>query len=199
MKKIWLIFGVLVLVGGLVLGGTALAQTVAPSRTVSGTELKVGDPDAADSPVTRATPSSQASLSATDLGGVVVQGQAAGEIRAVQESPDEAKVKQEHKGKPEPVAGSIPVGGVLDPGVAHLYGPYWYNAGDMVTISITWTPASNTFRIGLTSQTSGIFYGCQVSGGAGVCQLRVNQAGWYYLMIWNVGPNTAMYSGFVSW
>lgn len=101
--------------------------------------------------------------------------------------------------KVEAPSGSVPISGTLNLNAAHLYGPYWYNARDEVTISITWTPATSTLRIGLTSQQSGIFYDCQVSGGAGTCQLQMNQAGWYYPTVWSLGPATATYSGFASW
>ncbi|MCS6964904.1 hypothetical protein [Thermoflexus sp.] len=204
-KKGWLVLGSLALMGSLALGGVVLAQTsmpiptAEPARTVSGTELKVGDPTAADSPVTLVSSSTQATLGATDLGAVTVRGQAAGEIRAVQEAMEASKVRLEYRqGEIHPL-GAVPVNSTLNPNAAHLYGPYWYNAGDTVTLSSTWVPTASVFRIGLTSQASRIFYGCQVAGGAGTCQLTVNQAGWYYPTIWNVGPYTATYSGFVSW
>lgn len=208
MKKAWIVIGALLLVGSLVLGRMVWAQGAGngeapplepakPARTVSGEELRVGDPSAEGSPVTMVSGSAE-TLPSTDLGDVTVEGWGAREIRAVKELPDAAKVEREYRRVEAPL-GSVPVSGTLNPNAIHLYGPYWYNAGNVVTISISWTPGTSTFRIGLTSQQSGVFYGCQVSGGAGTCQLRVNQAGWYYPTVWNLGPAAATYSGFVTW
>lgn len=205
MKKVLTVIVVLLVAGSLALGGMAWAQgagngevpPLKPARTVSGDELQVGDATAPNSPVTT-TSGPGAELPSTDLGDVTLEGRAAGEIRVVKENLEAAKVQREYR-KVEAPLGSVPISGTLNPSAAHLYGPYWYNAGNGVTISITWTPTTSTFRIGLTSQQSGVFYGCQISGGAGTCQLRVNQAGWYYPMVWNLGPATATYSGFVPW
>jgi hypothetical protein len=172
-----------------------------PVQTLSGDELRPGDPTASDSPVSlTADPESRkALLLSTDLGGITVEGWGTGEIRAVRENLDTAGVQREYRKAETPLKGSVPINGMLNPDTAHLYGPYWFNSGDTVAISVSWVPAVSTLRIGLTNQQSGIFYGCQMAGGAGTCQLKVNQAGWYYPTLWNLGLNTVTYSGFVSW
>jgi hypothetical protein len=172
-----------------------------PAQTLSGNEIRLGDPTASDSPVSlTASPESRnAVFPSTDLGEMTVAGWGTGEIRAVKENLDAAGVQREYRKAETPLKGSVPINGTLNPNTAHLYGPYWFNSGDTVTISVSWTPAASTLRIGLTSQQSGIFYGCQIAGGAGTCQLRVRQAGWYYPTVWNLGPDTVTYSGFVSW
>jgi len=172
-----------------------------PAQTLSGNEIRLGDPTASDSPVSLIadSESQKAVLPSTDLGEMRVEGWSTGEIRTVRENTDAAGVQQEYRKAETPLKGSLPINGTLNPNTAHLYGPYWFNSGDTVTISVSWTPAASTLRIGLTSQQSGVFYGCQMAGGAGTCQLRVRQAGWYYPTVWNLGPDTVTYSGFVSW
>ena len=172
-----------------------------PAQTLSGDDIQLGDPTSSDSPVrlTADSESRKAVLPSTDLGEMRAEGWSTGEIRAVIENLDTAGVQQEYRKAETPLKGSVPINGTLNPNTAHLYGPCWFNSGDTVTISVSWTPAASTLRVGLTSQQSGVFYGCQMAGGAGTCRLRVNQAGWYYPTVWNLGPNTVTYSGFVSW
>ncbi len=172
----------------------AIPQAMSP-QTRSGDELRLGDATAPDSPV-RVVESNTVSLQPTDLGEVTVEGRGNGGVR-----PEKGKLDahlEYYQAEIGPL-GAIPISGVLNPSVAHLYGPYWYNAGDRVTVSVSWTPGSSPLRIGLTSQQSGIFYGCEVSGGGGSCTARVLQGGWYYPTVWNVGSSTVSYSGYVSW
>ena|GEM_PF-2911831 len=172
-----------------------------PAQTLSGDDIRPGDPTASDSPVRLIadSESQKAVLPSTDLGEMRAEGWSTGEIRAVRENLDTASVQQEYRKAETSLKGSVPINGTLNPNTAHLYGPYWFNSGDTVTISVSWTPAASTLRVGLTSQQSGIFYGCQMAGGAGTCRLRVNQAGGYSPTVWNLGPDTVTYSGFVSW
>ena len=93
----------------------------------------------------------------------------------------------------------LPLSGTLDADVAHLYGPYYYGSGDLVSIDIQWSPAGSDFKIGLTRYGDMAFYGCTVTNGSGNCPVRVNTAGWFYPTVWNLGPYTATYSGTASW
>lgn len=143
-------------------------------------------------------------ISETNLGGLtVLKGYGAEDVRAVKENLKNSGVQTEYRESTSSgdlrELGGIDLRGTLDPGTAHLYGPVWYNAGDEINISISWIPATSTFRIGLTSRDTGIFSGCEVRGGTGSCKLRVTTAGYYYPTVWNVGPDRAAYSGFVSW
>jgi beta-lactamase regulating signal transducer with metallopeptidase domain len=165
-------------------------------QTVPGGELQMVETNTENSPVAIVTIANaqKVELSPTDLSAVIIAGQSAGKSEAVKVTLDAEITYFE----PQLEKGSIPISGDLNVNAAHLYGEYWYDAGDSITISITWVPGTSSFRIGLTSKQDGSCYGYQISGGSGTCIIEVNQAGWYYPTIWNIGPDTATYSGYIS-
>ena len=139
-------------------------------------------------------------LQPVDMGATtILEGKSSGKIEAFQQKLDLKDPRIEFKTFESGSKAAYSLHGTLDPATMHMWGPSWYDVGDMVTIAITWTPESSVFRIGLTQTGSGIFNGVTVYNGQGTCRSRVNQAGYYWPTVWNVGPSTATYNGYASW
>lgn len=178
---------------------TNAKRIATPVKTLSSNDVRLGDPAAKDSPVTITSKSQNVSLSRTDLGDVTVEGQGVGKVEAVKKETDTSSVKRDYRKAEDALMGSVSIGGTIEQNTMHLYGPYWFDTEDVVTVSVSWTPATSPLRFGLTSQQSDIFYGCEGAGGSGTCEFTVNQSGWYYPTIWNAGQKTVTYNGYVSW
>jgi hypothetical protein len=103
---------------------------------------------------------------------------------------------------PALLAAAIPqatygVRGSLDAGYVAFYGPYYEQPGAVLSLDITYTPASAAVQLGLcTDANFGSCFNWQaIPAGGGGAAWQVTQTGNFYLAIWNQGPGTIDYTG----
>jgi len=98
--------------------------------------------------------------------------------------------------------GAIPqagygIRGSLDGGYIAYYGPYYEQPNALLSVQINYTPASATVQLGIcTGTTQGSCFNWQpISNGSGSAGWQVQQAGYFYLAIWNQAAGSIDYNG----
>ena len=96
--------------------------------------------------------------------------------------------------------GAFPISGTLNPSEADLYGPIFLNAGETLTVSLSWYPSDEPILLGFVDWDSGkVIAAWIISGGSVTASFTPSTAGNYGVLIGNAGTQTITYSGLVSW
>jgi len=96
--------------------------------------------------------------------------------------------------------GAFPISGTLNPCEADLYGPIFLNAGETLTVSLSWYPSDQPILLGFVDWDSGkVVAAWIISGGSVTASFTPSTAGNYGVLIGNAGTQTITYSGLVSW
>lgn len=90
------------------------------------------------------------------------------------------------------------VTGTLSPNTGNAYGPYFLTNGQKISESVSWTPSSSKFDLGVLNAATGVGESVTFSGGSGSITWQVNQSGDYDALYINDGPSTVNYSGYIS-
>jgi len=82
-------------------------------------------------------------------------------------------------------------------GYVAYYGPYYEQPNALVSIQANYTPASAAVQFGIcTGNTMDSCFSWQAaSNGTGNAGWQIDQAGYFYLAIWNQGLGTIDYNG----
>ena len=87
--------------------------------------------------------------------------------------------------------------GTLDNGEPRCYGPWYFSPGEVVTISISWTPTSSSVDVGLLD-AAGTYHYVTCTGGACSHDFHIVTGGDYHVCIRNRGPSTINYNGYIT-
>ncbi len=92
------------------------------------------------------------------------------------------------------------IGGEIPDEYKWYYGPYYEESGDTMSIRITWVPSTSGVRLGLC--TSPTYTSCTwtgtIYGGSANKSWTVSTSRNYYIGIWNKGPETIQFSGYID-
>ncbi len=84
----------------------------------------------------------------------------------------------------------------LNAGAGHQWGPWFFTAGEIVVISIAWTPRFSDTELGVVFQPTGEFISLTRTWGAGTVVMEIFQSGYFYVRIHNRGPHLIWYCGY---
>ncbi len=100
---------------------------------------------------------------------------------------------------PQPDA-TYSIGGDIADEYIWYYGPYYEESGDTVSIRITWVPSNSGVKLGLCTSTnsSSCTWTSTITGGAANKSWTISSSGNYYIAIWNKGPETIHFSGYIT-
>jgi len=93
---------------------------------------------------------------------------------------------------------TVPISGVLKSYQCHFYGQFYLDKGDIVQVTIYWTPDTATLIVGLYNvETSKCQYKLVTGGSANVI-FNIWTTGSYYVFICNDSPHTVYYLGLIT-